>query len=108
MKLMTKEIEKNLPPLYSTDDVPLKEKKAVAKFFDPTGRYTAFVFEGEKQGDDFLFFAYVISPLGPDCDEMGYVSLKELESVKGRLGLGIERDIDWTPDTLPAHILVGL
>ena len=31
--------------------------------------------------------------LGFGCPELGYVSLRELESVKGRFGLGIERDL---------------
>ena len=32
--------------------------------------------------------------------ELGYVSLKELESVKGPMGLPIERDLCWKPRTL--------
>ena len=32
------------------------------------------------------------------CD--GYVSLDELQSVRGPLGLGIDRDLHWTPRTL--------
>jgi hypothetical protein len=31
--------------------------------------------------------------LGMGCPELGYVSLNELQSVNGRLGLGIERDL---------------
>ncbi len=29
------------------------------------------------------------------CPELGYVSLNEMEAVKGPLGLGIERDLHW-------------
>ena len=32
--------------------------------------------------------------------ELGYFSLKELESVRGPFGLPIERDIHWQPKTL--------
>jgi hypothetical protein len=101
MKLMTDEIAAALPRPYSTESVPLREKIAVAKFFDPTGRGTWYVLEGQPSDDgDWYFFTWCVSPLGPDCDELGYVSLNELQSVKGRMGLGIERDIHWTPTKL--------
>ena len=97
MKLLTKALQAALPPLYSGDNIPLEEKVAVAKFFDPCGRGTWFVFEGGPEGGDVIFFGYVVSPLGPDCDEMGNFSLNELASVKNRFGLGIERDLHFTP-----------
>tara|TARA_Y100000310_G_scaffold151304_1_gene150915 strand:- start:2200 stop:2355 length:156 start_codon:yes stop_codon:yes gene_type:complete len=31
------------------------------------------------------------------CDELGYVSINELEEIKGALGLGIERDRLFSP-----------
>lgn len=102
MKLMTKAIEKILPKPRSTENVPLEEKVAVVKFFNPTGAGTWFATEGEKLPDgDFEFFGFVESPLGPDCSEWGYFRLSELESVKGRFGLGIERDLHWTPGPIP-------
>lgn len=64
----------------------------LVKFFFPAGRYTLLVTEGEPQGDDYLFFGYCVSPLGPDCDEWGYTALSELSSVCVR-GLSIERDL---------------
>ena len=39
-----------------------------------------------------MFFGYV-SIFNDDCDEWGYFSLTELETIKGRFGLGIERDL---------------
>jgi len=33
-------------------------------------------------------------------DEFGYSSLKEMESVRGFGGLGIERDLYWTPTAI--------
>jgi len=68
------------------------QAKVVVKFFDPAGRYTFYVTEGRPEGKDYLFFGYCISPLGEDCDEWGYTSLKELLSVGIQRGLGIERD----------------
>ena len=102
MKLLTKEIRNSLPKLYATEDVPSNEKVAVAKFFYPCGRGTWYATEFD--GED-TFFGYVVSMLGTDCDEWGYFSLSELESVKGPLGLGIERDIAFRPTKI-AEIII--
>jgi len=67
-----------------TDHVP------VVKFFDPTGAATWLITEMMPDEPDILFG---LCDLGMDCPELGYVSLAELESVTGRLGLGIERDL---------------
>jgi len=99
MKLVTKEIESKLPPLYSQENNP--DPIAVIKFFDPCGRYTFYVLEGQRTEDgDLLFFGFCCSALGPDCDEMGYVSLRELEGVRGQLGVGIGRDLYFSPTPL--------
>ena len=96
MKLMTKEVAKLIPKLGETDGKPMTERTVPVKFFDPTGRFTYYVLEYD--GDDTLF-GYCVSPLGADCDELGYASLAELQAVKGRLGLGLERDLHWDPKT---------
>ena len=106
MKLLTAEIKKKLPKLYSTENVAAEDKVAVCNFFDPSGRFTFYAVEGSPEGDDFIFFGYTVSPLGPDCDEWGNASLKELESVRGRFGLGIERDLHFPP-TKMSEILKG-
>ena len=94
MKLMTKAIELALPKMRSTEFVPTREKVAVCKFFGG-GRGTWYAVEFD--GDD-TFFGYVVSPLGPDCDEFGYFSLKELKSVRfPPFGLGVERDLYFKP-----------
>ena len=92
MKLLTQEIRKKLPALYSQED---KGGKAVAhvKFFTPDSSYTFFATEFD--GED-TFFGLVDG----HEKELGYFSLKELESVRGPLGLPIERDLYWTPKTL--------
>lgn len=97
MKLLTKEIERKLAkaaaavidePISTDDETPI-----IVKFFDPTGRGTWYATEGERREDgDWLFYGFVVSPLGPDCDEYGSFLLSELQSVRGRFGLGIERD----------------
>ncbi|MEK6373189.1 MAG: DUF2958 domain-containing protein [Acidobacteriota bacterium] len=64
----------------------------VVKYFFPAGRYTLFVTEAEFDDEDVLLYGYCISPLGPDCDEWGYASLAELQSLRVR-SLTIERDL---------------
>jgi len=96
MKLLTKTLQKQLPPLRSQDDVP--DPIAVAHFFDPTGAANWYVTEGAPEGDDFIMFG--LCDLGLGFPELGCVSMNELQSVRGPLGLGIERDLYWTPRPL--------
>ncbi|HBG26188.1 MAG: hypothetical protein A2Y10_04015 [Planctomycetes bacterium GWF2_41_51] len=92
MKLLTKEIREKLPPLYSQEG---KGSKAVVhvKFFTPDSNWTWYATEFD--GED-IFFGLVEG----FEKELGYFSLKELESVRGTLGLPIERDLWWKPKTL--------
>ncbi len=92
MKLLTQELRKKLPPLYAQEKLGGKAV-AHAKFFSPSSSWTWFATEFD--GED-LFFGLVDGHV----KELGYFSLRELESVKGPLGLGIERDLHWTPKTL--------
>jgi hypothetical protein len=45
-------------------------------------------------------FGWCTLGFGPECDELGYFSIDELESIKGPLMIGIERDIHWQPRPL--------
>lgn len=86
MKLLTKEIEKKLPALYSQEAV--SNPKIIVKFFHPLSSWKWYAYEGDRQEDgDWLFFGMVH---GYE-KEIGYFSLKELEEVEVR-GLGVERD----------------
>ncbi len=91
MQLMTEELRKKIPKLYSQE----KEKDPVvyAKYFTPDSSWTWYVLEFD--GKD-TFFGHV-DGFEP---ELGYFSLSELESVKGPLGLEIERDLHWEPKPL--------
>ncbi len=91
MKLLTQELRKNIPKLYSQEDV--KDPIVVAKFFTPWTNWTWYVLEFD--GDD-TFFGYV-DGLVP---ELGYFTLSELEEVTSPFGLKIERDLHWTPKKL--------
>jgi len=92
MKLLTEELRRKLPPLYSQDG---KGGKAVAhvKYFSPSSSWSWYgvEFDGEDR-----FFGLVDG----HCKELGYFSLSELESVNGPMGLPIERDLHWQPKTL--------
>ena len=66
---------------------------AYGKFFSPSGRWTWYI--TEYDGKDMLF-----GLVDGQDKELGYVSLSELESVRGPMGLPIERDIHWQPKTL--------
>lgn len=98
MKLITKQIENRLAkyPLYSQDG---KGVNAVihCKFFNPCGAGTWYVLEAKKETNgDYTFFGIV------DLyeREYGYFTLSQLQSVRNRFGLGIERDRYFKPCTV--------
>lgn len=99
MKLLTKQMRKEMPPLRATESIPTEDKKLLVKFFCPWNQWTWFAIEGEPQIDDggaewdYHFFGYVIG----HEKEWGYFSLRELEDVRGPMGLKIERDLYWQP-----------
>lgn len=96
MKLITKAIENQLlkHPLYSTNGK--NDKDVLVKFFNPCGVGTWYVFEAEKNGDDWTFFGLVDlheKELGYfTLSELGYFTLSELQSIKLPFGMTIERD----------------
>jgi hypothetical protein len=91
----SKEIRQKLPPLGSQEG---KGGKAVAylKLFTPDSSWTWYATEGQEDGNDFMFFGLVEG----QEKELGYFSLAEISSVRGPMGLAIERDLHWTPKTL--------
>ncbi len=101
MKLLTAEMRQMLPPLYAQED---KGGDAVVhlKLFTPDSNWTWYLTEGSPIPDedgrevDFHFFGLVDG----HEKELGYVALSELESVRGPMGLPIERDLYWRPKTL--------
>jgi hypothetical protein len=101
MKLLTltKANRDALPPLYTNESLDdANNAVAYVKIFHPNSRYTFYVTEFD--GDDTLF-GYCVSPLGPDCDEWGYASLKELTELRaGPFKLPLERDLYFTPATV--------
>ena len=112
MQLMTPALRALLPPLGSTSAAASDDTSrcasgeisgsggtsggravALVKFFTPDSSWTWYATEFD--GDD-TFFGLVDG----HEKELGYFSLRELQSVRGPLGLPIERDLYWQPRPL--------
>ena len=100
MKLECKEL-KTMPPLYATDGKPASEKKIAVKFFNPCGAGTWYGIEYDPESK--TFFGYV----DLQFKELGYFNLDELKNIKLPFGLGIERDLQWNPNTTLQDVLDG-
>lgn len=117
-RVLTQSDIDRLPMLYATDGVAVGNKIAQVKFFDPAGRWTFYAVEFD--GVDQLF-GWCVSPLGPDCDELGYASLAEIVATtkevslqkahgRGQVARGqvcMERDEHFKPTRL-GEIMTGV
>ena len=89
MQLVTAELRRGLlanGAERGADHVP------VLKLFDPCGAATWLIAEMRPDDPDTLFG---LCDLGHGFPELGQVSLAEIAGVRGRLGLGIERDFQF-------------
>jgi len=95
MKLITEEFELLFKdyPLYSQESE--SDPLVICKLFDPCGSATWFLTEYDPI--EKIAFSYVT---GLAADELGYISLTEMESIKGPLGIGIEQDMYFTQKRL--------
>ena len=93
MKLVTKELRKQFPPIYANEEKDPTQIRIVAKFFTPWTNWTWYATEFD--GED-TFFGLVDG----QERELGYFSLRELEALKGPFGLKIERDLYYGPHML--------
>ena len=89
MQLLTKTLEKRFAQVGSQENDP--DPIVIAKFFSPVGAATWWC--TEYYPEDRVFFGYATLGMGDECDEWGYVSLDELQSIKLPFGLRIERDM---------------
>ena len=104
-----------IPPLYSTEKTPLKEKTVAVKLF--CASFTWYITEGEydAERDDYIAFGYVENLSTPVFSEWGYIPLNELENMtaeaqvkSGRfLGTVVERDLYFEP-TLITELVPGI
>jgi Protein of unknown function (DUF2958) len=73
--------------------------KPVVKLFTPDAQCTWLLTEIDSDG-----LGFGLCDLGMGEPELGYVSLIELQSVRGKLGLPIERDLHFEADkTISAY-----
>lgn len=93
MKLLTKKIIDNFKKTGSQENI--KDPIVIAKFFNPTGNGHWWATEYNETTKCFFGYAQLFYEQG--MDEWGEFSLQELEEFKGRFGLGIERDLHFTP-----------
>jgi hypothetical protein len=104
---LTKDLLKKLPALYSQEDNA--DPMVVCKFFTPDAGWTWYAIEGspvdehgyydtDKEKVDYVFFGLVSGA----AVELGYFSLSELNSIRGKLGLPVERDRYFQPTRLSA------
>jgi hypothetical protein len=91
MKLMTAEIEKAARKQFKLG-AELDGQKIVAKFFDPTGGWSWYLMNQDPNDPDYLWG--IVNGFEV---ETGSFSLSELESIRGKFGLGIERDRSFKP-----------
>ena len=90
MQLVTAELRRRLlanGAVRDADHVP------VLKLFDPCGVATWLIAEMRPDDPDTLFG---LCDLGHGFPELGNASLAEIAAVRGRFGIGIERDLQFT------------
>lgn len=92
MMLITKELEKKLPRLYATEGQ--KDPVAYLKLFTAWTHFTFYVTEYDPATG--LCFGLINGLV----TELGYLSLTELEQIRGAGGLGVERDLYFKPTPL--------
>lgn len=91
MELIPQEIKNKIPKLYETEEQ--NDPIAYVKLF----LYGWTWYITKLSIDNNICFGYVISPFE---SELGYFSLNEIKSIKGSLGLSVERDISFKPTAL--------
>ena len=92
MKLFTKEVDKQLFAQYPKGS-DLDNQMVVAKIFNPYGRGVWYLLNSDPEDPDYIWA--IVDLFEP---EMGSVSRSELQTIKvPPFGLGLERDIYFTP-----------
>ena len=91
MKLLTKQLRKELPALYANENnkTPTNDIIAYARFFGMWTNWVWYACEAAEDGD--LMYGFVIG----HYPEWGYFQLSELEAIRGPGGLRIERDLSF-------------
>lgn len=95
MQLLNDELLKQFREVGSQEEID--DPMILTKFFSPTGTASWFAYEYDEENR--LFYCWV-SIFRDWNDELGPVSLDELQEYRGKLGLGIERDLFFKPKRL--------
>lgn len=92
MELIPQKIKDQIPKLYETEN-QIEPIAYVKLFIDGWTWYIT-----ELSIDCDTAFGYVVSPF---CSgELGYFSLEEIKEIRGILGIGVERDLEFKPTKL--------
>lgn len=94
MKLMTSKIKKQIPNLGGQEAKGM-DAIVYVKWFNPVGGQTWWITEYDPKKE--MVFGYAT---GGCEDEWGLISFPEMQHVRVRFGLGIERDLHFTPKPL--------
>lgn len=92
-KLISYNLITAIPDLYSTEDE--QDPICHVKLFTPDANWTWYITELSVDDGDTCF-GYVV---GLES-ELGYFSLREVEAVRGKLKLPVERDLSFSPTKL--------
>lgn len=93
MKMFTKAIEKAFAKQGDTSQLEAKDIYIIAKFFNPVGGGTWYLYEKE---DDDIYWCF--ANLGDvQMAECGTISMNEILAFRGQFGMKIERDMHFDP-----------
>ena len=100
MPLLDDQLKGRLPPLCAQEADP--DPMVYAKFYLPGTRWAWYVFEGQPEGQDYLFFGFVS---GRES-EFAQFRLSDLEAMRSLIGQGVQRDLTFPEgrltDVVPA------
>ena len=89
MTLFTKEIERKAQAQFHLGS-DLEKQQVVAKFFNPQGAGTWYLINQDPDDSEYCWGICHIFET-----EVGSFSKSDLETYKGKLGIGIERDLNF-------------
>ncbi|MEZ5551514.1 MAG: DUF2958 domain-containing protein [Pseudomonadales bacterium] len=101
MKLLTQSIREcmlrngRLSAAYAQEGKPEPDFIPVVKLFTPDAACTWLLTELDPDDPDI---AFGLCDLGLGFPELGSVRISELEAIRGKLGLPVERDLRFHPD----------
>ena len=93
MKLLTADLRKKL----LANGKESGNHAPVVKFFTPDANATWLLSELDPLNPDI---AFGLCDLGIGCPELGYVSLTEIASIRGKMRLPVERDMHFSSNRL--------